>query len=341
MAGIRFSDPNPQFFDSNGDPLSGGSLTFYVTETTTQATTYSDADLTTPNTNPVDLDADGRPETDVFLDPSVTYRGILKSAAGATIWDKDPLGGADITAAIAAHNEDADAHQLASESVAGFTEYASQTETNTGTATNRSITPATLAGRTATDARAGVIELATNAEVATGTDTARAVTPAGLAAHEATQRVGSIVGFARTTSTTVVMAQTATIPADNSIPQNTEGTEYFTVSITPKYASSLLRVKVFLPVICVNGDGDGFIGAIFRDSNANAVATAWGVVPGEDFAGMLTMETVVTASAATATTFKFRYGGYTGGGVNIGYVNGAEHFGASKVAIISVEEIAQ
>ena len=33
--GIAFWNPNPQFFDANGVPLVGGTLTFYVAGTTT------------------------------------------------------------------------------------------------------------------------------------------------------------------------------------------------------------------------------------------------------------------------------------------------------------------
>lgn len=184
MSGIRFTNPQPQFADDDGEILAGGSLTFMVSGSSTLATTYDDDDLEAgdANANPVVLDADGRPSVDIFLDPAVEYRCILKDADGVTIWDKDPLANGSIAAAIAAHNADPDAHQEATESVFGFTQYASQSETNTGTATDRAITPATLAGRTATETRAGVIEIATSAEVTTGTDTTRAVTPATLAA---------------------------------------------------------------------------------------------------------------------------------------------------------------
>ena len=63
---------------------------------------------------------------------------------------------------------------------AGPVELATDAETQTGTATDRAITPANLSARTSTTTRTGVVELATDAEVTTGTDTSRAVTPAGL-----------------------------------------------------------------------------------------------------------------------------------------------------------------
>lgn len=184
MAGLRFVNPNPQFFDDDGDVLAGGSITFMISGTSTLTDTYDDDDLDPgdANVNPVPLDGDGRLSLDVFLDPAVVYRAVLKDANGATIWDKDPLPGADIAAGIAAHNADLTAHYAASESQRGFVELASQSEVNTGTDTARAVTPAGLANRTATETRAGVIELATSAEVTTGTDAVRAVTPATLLA---------------------------------------------------------------------------------------------------------------------------------------------------------------
>ncbi len=65
-----------------GAPLVGGLLYTYVSDTTTNKTTYSDALLTTPNANPVVLDARG--EADVYLGQGL-YTFVLKTSAGVTI----------------------------------------------------------------------------------------------------------------------------------------------------------------------------------------------------------------------------------------------------------------
>ena len=88
----RYVQPTVQEFDSNGDPLSGGKLYFYTTETLTAKDTYSDSDLTTANTNPVVADAGGR-FGNIFLG-SGTYRVILKDSDDVTIYDRDPVDGA-------------------------------------------------------------------------------------------------------------------------------------------------------------------------------------------------------------------------------------------------------
>ena len=77
----------PRFFITGTNrPLAGGLLYTYLAGTTTNATTYSD-DGGTPNTNPIVLNSDG--ECDLYLDDAVSYRFILKNAAGVTQFDKD------------------------------------------------------------------------------------------------------------------------------------------------------------------------------------------------------------------------------------------------------------
>ena len=73
----RFANPFPRFFNSNAAVLASGRLNFYtsVSGSTTRKDTYSDAGLTTANTNPVILTAGGV-IPDIFLDG--TYRVTLE-----------------------------------------------------------------------------------------------------------------------------------------------------------------------------------------------------------------------------------------------------------------------
>ena len=97
----RFFNANVQYLDASGNLLASGKLYFYVTGTSTLATTYSDSTLTTANANPVVLNSLGR-LGDVFLDPAVTYKAVLKDSADVTIWTADPVvdPAANVTAAI-------------------------------------------------------------------------------------------------------------------------------------------------------------------------------------------------------------------------------------------------
>jgi hypothetical protein len=87
----RFINPNPQFLDDNPNVYEGGSLSFYLTGTTTPADTFADNLLLVANPNPLTLDASGRSPVSIWLDPAVTYKVILKDSAGVTVWTRDPV----------------------------------------------------------------------------------------------------------------------------------------------------------------------------------------------------------------------------------------------------------
>lgn len=72
-----------QFNDADGVPLAGGSVEFLETGTATPKNTYSDAARTTPNANPVVLDAAGR--ATIFLEPE-GYDLVIRDSAGTTIY---------------------------------------------------------------------------------------------------------------------------------------------------------------------------------------------------------------------------------------------------------------
>lgn len=80
------------FETSAGTPLVGGRLYTYAAGTTTPKATYADAAETTPNTNPVILDARG--EATVFW--SGAYKVQLRDALDAVIWTVDALVGSDV-----------------------------------------------------------------------------------------------------------------------------------------------------------------------------------------------------------------------------------------------------
>lgn len=80
-------------FDSNGDPLSGGKLYSYIAGTATPVSTYSDAAGSSPNSNPVVLDANG--EADVYIATGIAYKFILTDSEDVVQWtvdDVDPSG---------------------------------------------------------------------------------------------------------------------------------------------------------------------------------------------------------------------------------------------------------
>lgn len=83
--------PVIQFVDQNGVPLSGGLLYTYAAGTVNPLATYSDSGLSVPNANPVVLDTAGR--ATIYLS-AATYKFILKTSAGVTVWTQDNVAAA-------------------------------------------------------------------------------------------------------------------------------------------------------------------------------------------------------------------------------------------------------
>lgn len=86
----RFILPSQQPVQSDGVPYAGGQLFFYLTGTSTPTPTYQDQNLTTPNSNPVILDASGN-IGNIWLNPSVVYKVVLEDSNGDLIWTYDPV----------------------------------------------------------------------------------------------------------------------------------------------------------------------------------------------------------------------------------------------------------
>lgn len=113
MGGTAYPFVKPQFFDDNGDPASGYQLFTYAAGTTTKQDTFSDADLTSANTNPIVLDSAGR--ASIFLAPQ-TYKFVLAPPTdtdppAAPVWTMDDV------AALSAFNPTLDVQALAGEAL--------------------------------------------------------------------------------------------------------------------------------------------------------------------------------------------------------------------------------
>ena len=86
-----FAGAGWQFFDDNGNPLSGGKLYTYLAGTTTPAVTYTSSLGTFNNPNPIILDAAGRPPEEVWLTSGVSYKFVVTTSANVTIRTYDNL----------------------------------------------------------------------------------------------------------------------------------------------------------------------------------------------------------------------------------------------------------
>ena len=90
-----FAGAGAQFFDANGDPLSGGLIYSYAAGTTTAATTFTSRAGTSNNTNPIVLDAAGRTPAQIWLTGGSLYKFILKSSTFVQIGSYDNIPAID------------------------------------------------------------------------------------------------------------------------------------------------------------------------------------------------------------------------------------------------------
>lgn len=84
-----------QFFDNNGNPLSGGKLYTYEAGTTTPEGSYTTSSGATAHANPIILDSAGRVSgsSEVWLTDGQPYKLILKTSTDVQIWSVDNISG--------------------------------------------------------------------------------------------------------------------------------------------------------------------------------------------------------------------------------------------------------
>lgn len=88
-----FAGVGAQFFDNNGNILSGGKLYTYTAGTTTPQATYTDSTGGTPNTNPIILNAAGRTAQAIWLTEGVSYKFVLMTSTNVVIGTYDNVSG--------------------------------------------------------------------------------------------------------------------------------------------------------------------------------------------------------------------------------------------------------
>lgn len=132
---------------------------------------------------------------------------------------------------------------------------------------------------------------------------------------------------------------TTRIPADNSIPQQTEGDEYMTLAITPKLSTTKLKVTVVL-FAAVN-EVTWCSVALFRDATADAIGAGTHHTAVSGGGVNVSFSKTVDSVAAAATTFKVRAGPNDASGTRTLTFNGSAGtrlFGGVIVSSVKIEE---
>ena len=139
--------------------------------------------------------------------------------------------------------------------------------------------------------------------------------------------------------TTAVATGTTIFPADDTIPQKTDGDEYMTLAITPTNASNKLRI--FSTFYCSHSEASSVMSAgLFQDDTA---ATLNAVMGGRSVGGgrpaTMVLDHYMTAGTTSATTFKIRAGGPASGTTTFNGLGTNRFFGGLGTASITIQEI--
>ena len=164
---------------------------------------------------------------------------------------------------------------------------------------------------------------------ATGSGTATFQSPA-------TGGSGSVVKT-QTTLGTTTLTGTTLIPFDNTIPQSTEGTNFFSVAFTPSAIGNLIRIET--TIYGAYSVAAHVTAALFQDSTANALAAVAAQTTTTDQDVNLTLVYQFTASSTSATTLKLNVGGSTAGTFTMNGSAGTATFGGVATSSFRITEI--
>ena len=131
------------------------------------------------------------------------------------------------------------------------------------------------------------------------------------------------------------------MPAGNFIPDNTDGFELFELAITPKFATSQLKIDVVLNAEHT-ATNSYLIAAVYKDTDVPAIFTAFGRQPNstnnpQQFSGTF----FLPAGSTDLQTFKVRGGGGTAGTCSFNSQGGGLAQGGINYSSITITEIAQ
>jgi hypothetical protein len=207
------------------------------------------------------------------------------------------------------------------------------------TITNRSLSTSAVSTVTLSAASASVTAIAL-----TGVTTLNANSISASIGEFTTLRVGGhgvlCQRYMRRYTAHTTISSSQAIPSDDTIPQITEGVELASITITPVNASSILNFRA-------NWFGGGSAVnvlatmAIFKDSDANALAAASQGHPGSANTSAFSLEYFTSASSTAQRVYHLRAGPDAGGTIcTNGFVTGgARLYGGVAGITFTVEEM--
>lgn len=343
---------NAQQLDANGNPLSGGKIHTYIAGTSTPAPTYADDSGAAAQTNPIILNSRGVPANPVWLQGGRSYKLVISDANDVVLQTIDDVTGInDVTGAVdqwvlygnAPTYINATSFSVAGDQTPTFQVNRRLKSANTG---------GTIYSRITASSFAGSITTVTVANDSGSLDSGLSTVSYGLLSNtnpsipetsgaKALRTLGAGVLLDRAYAEYTANANlTTVIPADDTIPQNTEGTEVLSLSFTPKSATSRLRLRFRAEGATDNASGVTIGAAIFSSASANALRAGFVSVNAAGIVGQIVLEHEYVPGTTSALTFSVRVGPLTASTIRLNGNATQRYFGGAMAATLVVEEIA-
>lgn len=148
--------------------------------------------------------------------------------------------------------------------------------------------------------------------------------------------INPLVQIVKSNTTALVTCSTA-MPYDNSIPQNTEGTEVLTVTIVPTVTTSILEI-IFAGYATGNGTPTSINVALFQDTTADALSASGFAVAAGSIGISIFLRHIMVASTTSSTVFKINIGPNSGTAYLNGKTGGTRLYGGVSSATLSIRE---
>lgn len=324
--------------------LTAAGLTDVITQTAALLDSFDDRYLGAKAVAPT-LDNDGDALIDGALYYNTTNNSMYVYDLGTTAWiftASDPATATAAAASASAAAVSADEAAASAASIAlplavasggtgGTTQGTARTGLGLGTAAvaNTGVANGNVPAMDATGypAANGSQITALNASALASGTVAAARLPAGSTIQTVATQAGDVA------------VGTGTTPADNTIPQNTEGDEYMTRAITPTSATSILEIAVTAHV-AHSSSGTSVAVALHQDSVVDALAVGGKNIQGAGSHRVITFTHRMVAGTTSATTFKVRIGSSAAGTLTFNGTAGARLYGGVMASSIIIREIA-
>lgn len=140
------------------------------------------------------------------------------------------------------------------------------------------------------------------------------------------------------TESGAVATGTTVVPADDTIPQVTEGTQFFSASITPRESPNLLRVEALMVLASSTGNQD-MVAALFKDGAADAVAAT--TMHAKDNGDPISVALFHSrqAGGVAAQSFTLRAGAQAAGTTTLNGSAGVRRYGGVLESFLRVTEV--